>query len=529
MYTLSIYCSCFPQPLGGPADYFGDENYWESVLSIGWVPLLLAILALYRYPERQRVSGWGLLTLLAIVFAGGYRYGIFPLLYELLPGMNRFRVPARALYLATLGASVLAGLGIETLSRQAAQESFWRDLERTYRRTVVVLVAALLLIVVLGRLALPPVELVVPEGVPLPTRVMRVGQEGLPLQGRVSDLHKLEHAAEHVLGNGVFWLALLGTGGILMLGRIGMRTPRSLIQRSGLAARLLGGLALAELGAYGLALIQVAPVDRFLGNDPISAVLEQAQPNRARVGTGRVRSRDSLYPDNQAVAHAIEKVNINDGFQLQHAADLYQTLYPLCSRRRVIDRTAAMEEAVSQYQRDVREGVLDRLGVDWLVSDHGEPELPWPVLATGIWDGRDFTVQQNPSALPRAYVVGKAHVAADDAGTALNHFRWLDPRQAVLMDQDPLAMLAREHRQAFQPARCLSVGSDRLTVRVDTEAPGFLVVADTWMPGSSAGLMVGPHRSFAATMPNVWSSCPSRDGTRSSFGTILPAFVTVCS
>ncbi len=40
-------------------------------------------------------------------------------------------------------------------------------------------------------------------------------------------------------------------------------------------------------------------------------------------------ARDTLYTDLRALANGFEKINVNDSFQLQHAADLYEPLYQL--------------------------------------------------------------------------------------------------------------------------------------------------------------------------------------------------------
>jgi uncharacterized membrane protein YfhO len=42
------------------------------------------------------------------------------------------------------------------------------------------------------------------------------------------------------------------------------------------------------------------------------------------------------------------------------------------------------------------------------------------------------------------------------------------------------------HRQPFTHAEWASTDPDRVVLRVATDAPGLLVVADTWMPGWSA-------------------------------------------
>jgi hypothetical protein len=245
---------------------------------------------------------------------------------------------------------------------------------------------------------------------------------------------------------------------------------------------VLGGLALVELGLYGHSLLKVAPAGRFLGPDPISRALRaSAEPAS---GPFRVRARDTLYPDIHAFANGIEKVNVNDGFQLQHAADLYQTLYRLLYRTVPTDPREPMADAVGEFRREIRQAVLDRLNVARIVSDHIEPEPSWPLVATGVWDGREFAIHRNPAALPRAYVVPRAEIAPDDAPTVLSLFRTVDPRRAVVMERDPLG--DGPGRQPFTPAEWRSPAPERVEIRVETAAPGLLVVAETWMPGWAA-------------------------------------------
>src|SRR5262249_31581440 len=136
-------------------------------------------------------------------------------------------------------------------------------------------------------------------------------------------------------------------------------------------------------------------------------------------------------------------------------------------------------------RRAVRQAVLDRMNVAFLVADRPEPGAPWPVVATGTWRGVPYLIYCNTTALPRAYVVPRAHPAPDDA-TAVALFPAGPPREAVLMPADPLG--PGGPRQPFTPAEYDARDPDRVVVRVATGAPGLLVVADTWMPGWTARL-----------------------------------------
>jgi hypothetical protein len=138
---------------------------------------------------------------------------------------------------------------------------------------------------------------------------------------------------------------------------------------------------------------------------------------------------------------------------------------------------------VGQFRQEVRQALLDRLSIAYLVSDHVEPEPAWPLIATGRLGGSAFAIHGNPTALPRAYVVPRAEPVADREWTP-GRFRNIDPREAVTMAADPLG--ERGPRQPFTPAEWCSDDPDRVELRVATGAPGLLVVADTWMPGWTA-------------------------------------------
>jgi hypothetical protein len=93
--------------------------------------------------------------------------------------------------------------------------------------------------------------------------------------------------------------------------------------------------------------------------------------------------------------------------------------------------------------------------------------------------------RENPSALPRAYVVGQA-LRVPDAHHALEWLTWFDPRSAVILPTDPLTDAPLTRRQPFKPATYRMLNSDEVEIGVSTDGPCFLVVTDTWMPGWTA-------------------------------------------
>jgi hypothetical protein len=472
LHGLNLWQLLDPAALGGPADYFGHDNYWETVLSIGLVPLFLVVVALACHPGRARwkVRGWLMLVSVALVFAAGRGLGLFTLLSGLVPGMSRFRVPSRSLFLANLGAALLVGLGVEALGRLALSAEHWRWFDRRFRRGAVILVIGLAAVQAAAWLDHAGARKVEVRDEPV--------QFGQPaLRNELSLAVRVELAAVHVGRSGPFWLAFGGTLLVLAYG------SRSHDGGRRVAAVSLAALALVELLLHAQTLVKVAQADRFLGPDPISAALARAEPPGP--GPFRIRTRDVLYSDLNAWSHGFEKININDSFQITHAAELYSVLYPLLYVTYPVKPTEVLGEAIARFRHDVRQALLDRLGVAFLVSDHDELEPAWPRVASGSWRGRPFVVHRNPTAMPRAYVVPRAEIAADDAASALSLFRFIAPREAVLMRSDPLGPV-KAPRQPYTPASYDATNPDRLVIGVQTEAPGLLVVADTWMPGWTA-------------------------------------------
>jgi hypothetical protein len=462
-----------PGALGGPADYFGHDNYWESVFSCGLVPLVLVVAALLTLPARPQAAGWAALVGGSVWFAAGPRLGLYTLICSIVPGMSWFRVPGRSFFLACVGAAMLAGLGLEIVREKIADRNCWRPFARWLVCLGVLLVGLLLLLSAASR----------PRGdhAGSTDRLVVVPPKNLDLIGM---------AAERILHDPAFWLA---GGSLGLLVACACMLGSESARRGILPALVI--LALAELGSQGFTLIQVTSASTFLRPDRVAEALVRLGQDNPGLGPIRVRARDSCFLDLQAARYGIEKTNVNDVFQLAHAAPLYETLYPVAARTPVRPETT-MSVAVADNNRQIRQGVFDRLAVSYLVSDRVETDPPWPVAATGTCDGNPFVIQRNPTALPCAYVVPRAELVTSEAGMTLARFRTADPHRSVLMVEDPLAEVPAGDRQPFTPVRWLSRDPDRPALEVSTRAPGFLVMADTWMPGWSARVDSRPTRIF---------------------------------
>jgi hypothetical protein len=79
--------------------------------SLGAAALTLALLAVLTRWRSPFVRGWLLVGLISFWAATGHAGRLYDLLYQVLPGLNLFRVPARLLLFSTVSLALLAGMG----------------------------------------------------------------------------------------------------------------------------------------------------------------------------------------------------------------------------------------------------------------------------------------------------------------------------------------------------------------------------------------------------------------------------------
>jgi hypothetical protein len=106
----------------------------------------------------------------------------------------------------------------------------------------------------------------------------------------------------------------------------------------------------------------------------------------------------------------------------------------------------------------------------------------------------DVKVYENLESLPRAFVVGQAVVASDDAA-ALDVMadRSFEPSEQVVLLAGDLAAAGLQEQAAQlaspaagSPVQPVEYRPEQVTLDVTLDAPGVLVLADTWYPGWQA-------------------------------------------
>ncbi len=112
----------FPHAFGSPLinDWWGRGNFGEFTGYFGILLLLLAPLS-FVYRNKYTLIFW-ILAFLTILIAIG-KYGFFyQFIYTYVPGFNRFRVPARFLYIFAFSVTILGGFGASNLRKILYEE-----------------------------------------------------------------------------------------------------------------------------------------------------------------------------------------------------------------------------------------------------------------------------------------------------------------------------------------------------------------------------------------------------------------------
>ena len=452
-----------PAVLGGPTDYRGPGMfYWEAVCHFGIVTLLFALVGAAACRRRYPIGRFLVLWLAAFSFAFGDQTPWFPLLYHFLPGISLFRAPSRALFFVSFFTAILAGAGLDRmLTLSARAKLHWRRM----LQSVLLLATCSAVGLWLWQSA-------------------QVGPAAAP-------------------GGDVSWSQVFGTLAVLRvlawtLGGLGVMillTYGGRRMRCGMVLAVL--LATGELAWHAGEVLRTIPQASIRRENPIVAAI---QP---QTGLDRVLASQRTISDREAWNAGIHKVQAYEPVPLARIGLYFAATAP---RQDAAMAFAGFDELDLTM---VQKPLLDALGVRYAVVA-GSPRVDppgWQRLDTGRVPEeftlrrrptRDlaYTIYENPSALPRAFVLGSA-VPFGSPEQTVEQLSQLDPRRFLLVDRD---LLPPGPRQSFQAARIIAYTARRVTVEAELELPGYLVLTDVYYPGWDATVNGRPAPVIPANM-----------------------------
>ncbi len=279
-------------------------------------------------------------------------------------------------------------------------------------------------------------------------------------------------------------------------------------------------LSVVELQRHASAVLRVIPRENIRAANP---VLDDLLPLETHE---RVLVEQDLLSDGEAWRAGIQKVQAYDPVPLTRLAIALAALVAP-QKDPAMEMTGVYAVELSAY----RKSVLDLLGVRYaVVRGHIDPPNGWAMKSQGqtprefVLPGKDipsftYTVLENLSPLPRAFVVGQKGEFDDQRGMngIIERLSSFKPREEVLL---PKSVSAPQAGCAFTPATIEEYERDRIEISVNIDKPGFLVLTDVWYPGWIAEADGRPVSIFPANFS--FRAVPISAGTKTVVFRYIP-------
>jgi hypothetical protein len=404
----------------------------EFVIYLGLIPLLLGPFGLTR--QNRWTWFYGLLFIFTILFALGPNTPIHSLFYHFAPGFRWVRTPARMFFVGALAMAVLVGFGIDHV-RQAQ----WSATAIRWLTRLTVALAGLALLTGLG-LAL-----------------------GFGQTNRAA-----------------FALAIFIPAG---LGLILLRAMRIISARW--ASTLLGVLLFLDLASFDLSMMRFVSLDEALAPGRSVAEYLAQKPYLFRA-----YSPSYSLPMQTAAA---EGLDLTDGVEPVHLA-IYDQYMARAGGYHDASFTVAipnfgsgpLESALQDTEPNLK--LLGLLNVTYLVSAF---PMDWPGLSLETEIEGTF-IYRNEHALPRAWVAHQTIPAEADWLTQLENLPDLTDT-VTLEDKIRKGKETGIENEVASPVNIAYYSPDRIELKTEITAPGWLVLSEIWYPGWQATVNGAPQ------------------------------------
>jgi hypothetical protein len=437
----------------GPFVSGGDISHGS--VYFGALPLFLAVLVLTTKPRRPVLELLAM-ALFGLLFSMGHHGWIYQSLFELVPGIGRFRSPAHFGFVFMLFAALLAGHGLEALIRK----------ELRFRPALFVLAGVLLAAAGLLLFVQPPdprVAANVRQGLYILAAALAVCLVSLGLSRR-------DRVSAGTLGLGLLTAAfveiLLSTSGAITLGA---RARHEALEEQ--EAPLLRSLA-GDLDSDSLVL-GPEQLDRQLYRVYVNADVYSADnpvPNGAAFG---------VVGMNRAILY---KLFLTDGYN--PLVPKRHIDFALFMRGKIPWPMFGLRRVEPGQQVEAMERLLGLCNVK--------------IVLTRQDDGQDLLHQLN-GFVPRLYFAGRARWAKNGRGALkLLEDPSFAPGREVVLEGPRSASVQPEASVPAAAVRLIRYEPNEVVVQVETPAPGYVVFVDSFYPGWQAEIDAQPVQVLRA-------------------------------
>jgi O-antigen/teichoic acid export membrane protein len=443
--------------------YWGIKNYVEGGSYLGILPLLLALIAVFR---RRNKYVWIFTTLAAISLAFVFGTPLYALLFYLLPGVKQLHSPFRWIFPYTLSVAVLAGIGAHHCEAQSSK----------LKAQIIHKLGWLTLLAGLGLMAALALSFFFPDIViPLAERVM-LSLAKAPeafADGRMFYSYEFRNLL-------IFGLFAASSGAVLLLARSSLRLGRYEVWKP-LALLVL----ILDVFVFGYGFNPAADPDILDFKPPVVEFLQQDK-SLYRITTYNA-PKEKTFNANVGMFYGLSDARGYDSIIPKQYSDYMGLIYS--QGELLYNRVAPI---YTNHRQALDSPLLDLLNVKYVLTTQ-EIESPKYTL---VYDG-EVRVYRNEGCVSRAFSLpASCAVVTDDVAEAL---RTYDPRQYVILKRQEAGSKEQEARGKnpasciLHPASCIlhpasvtSYTPNQVFIDVELEEPSFLVLADSYFPGWKA-------------------------------------------
>lgn len=425
-----------PHFFGGiDTSYWGKGNFWETSGYIGILPLILALIGIIYKRNRYTIT-FLVLLLFSLFLSLGRSSPLFFLFYNLVPGFNLFRAPARFLFIYAFSASLLAGFGVECLVRNK------QTVQLPFKRIGTVLAVLSCVIFLLW--------------------VFITFNSKLFISNILEPLAKKYYILNPTLAlsyiqNDIFLLSLLTLfSGFLFL----CVTPKSFTKAYFKVFLFL--LILFDLWYFAFQFLDTKSTSSVYNSPTFTHVFD------------RDRERFRVFNMSPLPFSSLEREENITGYDAIYLS--YYRDYVWYSGKHLKDK---YEPFITLYTIDNLR-YLQLLNVKYIITQGG---LRLNV-ASLIYKG-PYSLYKLNEFFPRAYIIPNAIIIRQkDKTLALLGKENFNLKKYVILEKDPHVPL--KNPSVFQPVEISHYEPNKIVLKTTRTDPGFLVLSEIWYPGWKA-------------------------------------------
>ncbi len=444
-------------------NYWGINHFKMHIEYFGILSLIFALFTIILYWKRPYVRFYTLqIAVVLLVALGGYT-PFFRIFYTIIPGFRLFRAPALVFYLVSFGFIVLAAIGFDNIF--VSKKNNKGFIKKFY----------ILAGILMGVFAITALICSVSSGSIIQSMQENLRSEYLSALGpRITEAKMTNirvNFPEFISG---IWRSLAFLIAILIMMYLSIK-HKIKVWIFAIAAMAMTLIDQVPLVAKFLPTAS-SPKAYYAADEVVRFIQKDKEVFRVFPTPWYGHSTDLylLYHNIQSaggyIPNPIQRYQefIGAGTSVMFIPAYliqYPKLVDMLNVKYVIATT--LPEDISRYDMQTQKAVTE---IKQYLSNFNS-----------VFKGRQYSVYENESVLPRAYIVPDYYFLTDSDVLDMLKSETYDPRQAVIVEQDP-HVPHQEMELPFVEVEISEYSANRVVCNTDCTYSGFLVLLDNWHP-----------------------------------------------